>query len=64
MKPIIKKEEKVTMEGPYPPRIASREPTKKTEQAVNILPVLKQIPVALARIGEGKISETNNPKRV
>ena len=55
-KPTTNTSEKTKSELPYPPNAVTSIPTNNTAVAVNNLPVLKQKPVAVPRIGTG-----NNP---
>ena len=48
--------EKIKMLLPYPPKKATRAPTKNTAVAVNNLPILKQKPVAEAQTDVGNNS--------
>ena len=50
----VKTKEKTVNAFPYPPKKLTSQPTKKTADAVKILPILKQKPVAAERICVGK----------
>lgn len=62
IKPKTKTHENIKILFPYPPKTWTNQPTKKTADAVNNLPALKQKPVAVARICFGNILEIKSDR--